>query len=303
MKKVSSLIFLCILFINSFAQDSLSTTTSSTQQSLVEQDSLNNTKMPSPQYSSFNPKDVYHISWKVDAPVTGAGLGLSVLGLSLIQNKDSLTDAELAAKSKSDIPGFDRGNAGFYSEKDNNASYIPFFAGFATPLVVMAINKNERQQAGKILVMYTEALAVTSTLYTLTAGSVTRSRPLVYGTNTPAEKRRSKNSQRSFYAGHTAATATGSFFAAKVFSDLNPDSKFKPVMWVIAAALPAVTAYYRYESGEHFLSDNILGYVIGAGVGILVPQFHKTHKDFQRVSFAPAIGQGYKGFDIAYTFK
>jgi PAP2 superfamily protein len=296
-KRFASLFFLCILFINSFAQDSSATVTTN---SISQSNAFSN--------QSFSPKDVYKISWKVDAPVTGAGLGLSVLGLSLIQNKDDLTTEQLMEKNRNDIPAFDRGNAGFYSEKDNDASYIPFFTGFATPVAVMLINKNERQQAGKILVMYTEALAITSTLYTLTAGSIDRSRPLVYrdkngNTRAPIEKRVSKNSQRSFYAGHTAATATGSFFAAKVFSDLNPDSKFKPVMWVIAAALPAVTAYYRYEAGEHFLSDNILGYALGAGVGILVPQFHKTHKNFQRVSFAPAIGQGYKGFELAYTFK
>ncbi len=290
-KHFASLSFLCILFINSFAQDSAATTavTSSADQ-------------------SFSPKDVYKISWKADAPVTGAGLGLSVLGLSLIQNKDDLTDEQAIAKSRNDVPAFDRGNAGFYSPKDNDASYIPFFTGFAMPLVMVVADKTERQQAGKIIVMYTESLAITSTLYTITAGSVNRSRPLVYpdkNGNYRADltKRESKNSQRSFYAGHTAATASASFFAAKVFSDLNPDSKFKPVIWVIAAALPAVTAYYRYEAGEHFLSDNILGYAIGAGVGILVPQFHKTHKNFQRVSFAPAIGQGYKGFQLAYTFK
>jgi hypothetical protein len=292
MKRTVSLIFLCILFINSFAQDSSSVTA-------VTSSATN---------QSFSPKDVYKISWKVDAPVTGAGLGLSVLGLSLIQNKDDLSMAELASKTRDDIPSFDRGNAGFYSQKDNDASYIPFFTGFAMPLVMVVADKTERQQAGKILVMYTESLAITSTLYTITAGSIDRSRPLVYpdkNGNFRADegKRKSKNSQRSFYAGHVAATASASFFAAKVFSDLNPDSKFKPVIWVIAAALPAVTAYYRYEAGQHFLSDNILGYVLGAGVGILVPQFHKTHKDFQRVSIAPAIGQGYKGINIAYNFK
>jgi hypothetical protein len=291
MKKLTSGIVLCILFINSFAQDSLNTSTSISMQQ-----------------SSFNPKDVYHISWKVDAPVTGAGLGLSVFGLHLIQTKDDLTHEQAIAKSRSDIPAFDRGNAGFYSQKDNDASYIPFFAGFAMPLVMVVADKTERQQAGKILVMYTESLAITATLYTITAGSIDRSRPLVYPDKSgnfraDESKRKSNNSQRSFYAGHVAAAASASFFAAKVFSDLNPDSKFKPVIWIIAAAVPAVTAYYRYEAGEHFLSDNILGYVLGAGVGILVPQFHKTHKNFQRLSLAPAIGQGYKGINIAYNFK
>jgi hypothetical protein len=294
-KRFGGLIFLCILFINSFAQDSSATATNSAFTSTVSN-------------QPFSPQDVYKISWAADAPITGGGIGLSVLGLHLIKTKDDLTDAQAAAKNRNDVPSFDRGNAGFYSQKDNDASYIPFFTSFATPVAVMLINKNERQQAGKILVMYTEALAITSTLYTLTAGSIDRSRPLVYpdkngNFRAPLSKRESKNSQRSFYAGHVAAAATGSFFAAKVFCDLNPDSKFKPVMWVIAAALPAVTAYYRYESGQHFLSDNILGYALGAGVGILVPQFHKTHKNLERVSFMPAIGQGYKGFSVAYTFK
>ena len=256
--------------------------------------------------SSFDAKNIYIISWKADAPITVAGLGLSVLGLHLIQTKDDLTNEELTLKSRDDIPFFDRGNAGFYSESANNNSYYPFFAAFAMPLAFVVADKTERQQAGKIIVMYTESLAITSALYTLTAGTVQRSRPLVYpdkNGNYRADeaKRTSNNSQRSFYAGHTAATASASFFAAKVFSDLNPDSKFRTYVWVAAAVLPAVTGYYRYKAGEHFLSDNILGYAIGAASGILVPQLHKNKK-FDRVTIAPAIWQNAKGLSIAYNF-
>jgi hypothetical protein len=256
--------------------------------------------------SSFDPKNVYHISWAADAPITGAGIGLSVLGLHLIQNKDSLTIAEAMAKSRSDVPSFDRGNAGFYSEKDNNASYVPFFAGFATPIVFILADKTERHQAGKILVMYTESLAITSALYTITAGSINRSRPLVYpdkNGNFKADigKRTSNNSQRAFYAGHVAATSSATFFAAKVFSDLHPDSKLKPYVWTVCAILPAVTAYYRYEAGEHFLSDNIIGYVVGAASGILVPELHKNKK-FDRVSISPAIWPQAKGVSLVYNF-
>ncbi len=254
----------------------------------------------------FNAKDVYHISWKVDAPVTGAGIGFSVLGLHLIQNKDSLTASEAASKTRSDILGFDRGNAGFYSESANTNSYYPFFAGFAMPLIFVVADKTERQQAGKILVMYTESLAITSALYTMAAGTVQRSRPLVYpdkneNFNAPLSKRLSNNSQRSFYAGHVAATASASFFAAKVFSDLHPDSKLKPYIWGVSAALPVVTGYYRYEAGQHFLSDIIIGYVIGAGSGILVPELHKS-KSFQHVAISPAVWPGAKGISIAYNF-
>jgi len=282
---VACCIAMSIFFSKTFAQDSASSVPSTASLS-----------------SSFDPKNVYHISWKVDAPVTGAGLGLSVLGLHLIQNKDSLTMEKLSTKSIDDIPFFDRGNAGYYSESANNNSYYPFFAGFAMPLIFVAADKTERQQAGKILVMYTETLAITSALYTITAGSMQRSRPLVYGDKAPIEKRLSNNSQRSFYAGHVAAAASASFFAAKVYSDLHPDSKFRTYVWIIAAAVPAVTAYYRYEAGQHFLSDNMLGYAIGAASGILVPQLHKN-KNFDRLSISPAIWQQAKGVSIVYNFK
>jgi membrane-associated phospholipid phosphatase len=166
----------------------------------------------------------------------------------------------------------------------------------------MIADKAQRTQAGKILVMYTESLAITSAMYTLCAGAIDRSRPLVYGgEEVPLEKKLSNNSQRSFYAGHTAATASASFFAAKVYSDLHPNSKFRTYFWIISAALPAVTAYYRYEAGQHFLSDNILGYVIGASTGILVPQLHKN-KNLDHVTIYPAIWPKAKGLGIAYNF-
>ena len=104
---------------------------------------------------------------------------------------------------------FDSGNAGYYDENANDASYISIFrivciAGDS----MMVVDKTERNAGGKIMVMYTESLAITSGMYTLGAGAIDRSRPLVYGgEEVPMEKNVSNNSQRSFYAGHTAASA------------------------------------------------------------------------------------------------
>jgi membrane-associated phospholipid phosphatase len=151
-------------------------------------------------------------------------------------------------------------------------------------------------------------MAVTGTLFTMATGNIYRSRPYVYrsgpyvpGRNADDSRRRENDSQRSFYAGHTAATAAATFFAAKAFQDYNPDSKLKPVMWAVAAITPAIVAYGRYKAGMHFLSDNILGYALGAGAGILIPQFHKT-KASRNMSIAPEVGNGYKGLAINYNF-
>jgi len=237
----------------------------------------------------------------IDAPVIAAGIGLSVYGVHLIDTKDPLSEEKLATMSKNDIPFFDRGNAGYYSPTADNNSYIPFYTSFAMPVAILLINKNERHNAGQILVMYLETMSITGALFTLSAGTIDRSRPLVYGTKASLDKRLDANSQRSFYAGHTAATAAASFFAAKVFADFNPDSKAKPYIWALAATLPAITGYFRYQAGMHFLSDNIIGYVIGAGTGILVPQLHKT-KLMKNVTFVPAVGKKYKGVSFVYRF-
>lgn len=285
MKKVFILFISLLTLVSGYAQDSISVT------------NMNDSRSKEP--VSLYP---YKTSFKKDAPVIGLGVGLSVLGLKLIQNKDDLTDAELATKTRDKVPFFDRSSAGFYDDKINDDSYIPFHASFAMPLVMLLINKNERRNASNILVMYVESLSITSALFTLTAGSIHRPRPLVYGTIASKEERKKANNQRSFFAGHTAASATGTFFAAKVFHDLNPDSKLKPLVWGIAAVIPAVVGYMRYKSGYHFLSDNILGYVLGAASGILIPEWHKSggHKN---VSFIPQIGKDYKGLSFVYNMK
>lgn len=244
----------------------------------------------------------YTTRFVVDGPIIGAGLGLTALGLSMIQNKDPLTETEVLALSKNDVNGFDRFSAGYYSDKANDDSYLPFYAAFAMPVASM-LNKNLRNKAGQVFVLYLETMAITGSLFTLSAGGINRPRPLVYSSDAPMNRRMSKNSQRSFYAGHTAATAAATFFTAKVFSDFNPDSKARPYVWAAAAIIPASVAYMRLKAGQHFLSDNLLGYGIGAATGILVPHFHKKKNMVEGLSVQPFMGDGFSGMAMTYRLK
>jgi len=244
----------------------------------------------------------YKTSWRKDGWITLGLIGVNAGGLYLIQNKKDLTPAQLAMKSRDDVPSFDRGNVGYFDEKANDASYIPFYASFAWPVAMMLIDGDQTRNFGQVLGMYVETMAVAGAMYTMAAGTVNRSRPLVYSNDAPVGTRMSKNSQRSFFAGHTAATAASTFFTAKVFSDMNPDSKLKPVVWVVAAAVPALVGYYRYKAGQHFLSDNILGYGLGAATGILIPHWHKVKKS-DRLSIYPGFGPNYQGLAMVYKIR
>jgi membrane-associated phospholipid phosphatase len=265
--------------------------------------SQNDTSVPvnTRSVSIVNDNSPYHTSFVKDGLVIAASVGVTLLGYDLIKNKHDLTPEELATKTKNNLPFFDRWVAGNYSAKANKDSYILFDGCYAIPVLGALLNKNERSKFGQVMVMYLETVAITGSLYTLTAGLVYRSRPFVYGDKAPLEKRLDKGGQRSFYGGHVATTAATCFFTAKVFQDFNPNSRLTPWLYTGAGALTALMGYERMISGYHFFSDCVVSAIIGTATGILIPQFHKN-KNLKHVSLSPFYQNNSKGFNLVYRF-
>lgn len=248
----------------------------------------------------------YETNFWQDATWIIGGVGLNVLGVFTIQNKPDLTEADLANLDRNNIWKIDRRAAGNYSEKADELSYLPFFGSFAAPLLFLA-GEDERKNFGQISVLFIETMATTGAAFSITAGAVEKSRPLVYNEDLPIEERLDSDAQRSFFAGHTAATAAATFFTAKVFHDFNPNSPALPYVWAGAIAVPAYVGYLRTKAGKHFLTDNIIGFGIGAACGILVPEIHK--KDNENLDVYPTVsynvlgtGINTKGIGMTYSF-
>ncbi|MBB4599908.1 opacity protein-like surface antigen [Hymenobacter luteus] len=235
----------------------------------------------------------YRTRFGVDAPVTVGLLGVNALGLSLAKHKDGLTDAEALALDRRDVNRFDRFAAGNSSATAKRISDYPFYASFAAAPLLMVADGDVRRKFGQIGGLYLQTMATTGALFTMATGLVERSRPLAYNAGLDLSDRTSRNSTNSFFAGHTAATASATFFAAKVFHDFHPNSPARPFVWAGAAAVPAAVGYLRLKAGKHFLSDNLLGYAVGAGAGILVPQLHKSSGG--RLSMVPIQGLNSNG--------
>lgn len=246
----------------------------------------------------------YEWKWVRDGIWTGAAFGTSAYGLSLIQNKKDITEARVNALNKDDINFIDRWVAGNSSESANQFSDYPFGASFILPLAMLfddEINDHSAQFIG----MYLQSLSTTAALYSVTAGLVNRSRPYVYDETESIDRRTSNNGQRAFYSGHVAAAATATFFAAKVYCDYNPDATGKGYLWAAAATVPAAVGYFRLQAGQHFLTDVLLGYGLGAATGILVPEMHKLKNssiDITPVGGRNFRGEDYTGLAVRYTF-
>jgi len=246
----------------------------------------------------------YEWDWKIDGPWLGVGLGGTAGGLLTIQNKNRFTETELNILNKDDVFFVDRWSAGYSSERASTLSDYPFYSSFAVPFVLLLDGKVNDHTA-QVMGLYIESLSTTSAMFTLTAGLVNRTRPLVYSDEVGLGEKMRNTNRRSFYSGHVAASATAMFFAAKVFSDFNPDSKLKPYFWTAAFTVPAVVGYFRIRAGKHFLTDVVLGYTLGALTGYLVPELHR--KKNHSIQLSPSasrtpLGDNVKGIRCSLSF-
>lgn len=240
------------------------------------------------------PASPYRTRFGVDAPIT-LGLGvISASGLYLIQQKHGLSDADLAGLSKNDVPKIDRFSAGYYSQRAQTTSDFLCYGSLVVAPGLLTLNPNIRAHFGQVLGLYVQTVLASEAVFTMSAGNVYRYRPYLYGPE-GGSGRSGKIATNSFFSGHTANTATATFFAAKVFHDFNPDSPAQPYVWAGAAVVPAAVAYFRVEAGKHFLTDNLLGYAVGATMGVVVPQLHKTSAR-HGVSLLPMQGLNVNGY-------
>jgi membrane-associated phospholipid phosphatase len=223
-----------------------------------------------------------------------------------MQQKDAFTETEARNLNKNDVNSFDRFSAGNHSASAKKVSDVMLYGSLAAPALLL-FDSDINDNTGQLLALYVETMAITGTLFTMGSAAFPRTRPLVYDKSgaVPMREKTRANAQNSFFAGHTAAVSTVSFFTAKVFHDYNPDSPLRPFVWAGAALVPAAVGYLRLEAGKHFLSDNLVGYGVGAAVGILVPQLHKkgNNSGFSiSPGVIPLLGQAVDGVHLQYKF-
>ncbi len=73
----------------------------------------------------------------------------------------------------------------------------------------------------------------------------------------------------SFFSGHTCetfalATASGTVGELRGY-------RWAPLAWAVGGAFALATAYFRVAADKHWLTDVIVGAVVGAGIGFAVP--------------------------------
>jgi membrane-associated phospholipid phosphatase len=137
------------------------------------------------------------------------------------------------------------------------------------------IDPNNRNQIGEkaTITLETYLLAFGTTYLTKTL--VKRPRPLLYNPNAPMSEKRKLDNRYSFFSGHTSLTAASSFLTASLMTSNGNNQDHAHIIWSSAAAIPLVQGYLRWKAGKHFPTDIAVGYIVGAGLGILIPKLHE----------------------------
>ena len=246
--------------------------------------------------------EVYFYKPKVDIPVTAVAALGTLYNFTQIYSKDASSEAAIMALDPSNVNSFDRGAAGNFDEDAKALSDIFFYAAFPAPLVAFAADKHMRQDYFKLSLIYLETISLTGIVYSTSQQINDRRRPFTYNTDLDIVKRTRGSGRNSFIGGHPAVVATSSFMIAKMYSDYHPDNGFKYALYGLAAASSFATAYLRVEAGQHFPSDVIVGSVVGAGIGWLIPHLHKNKNYSKRkLGVLPFTGD-FHGLQLSYKF-
>ncbi len=223
-------------------------------------------------------KEVYELETKRELAVYSISAGVLGVSYLLDQGSPNLNLNDISTLSSDDIWTLDRSAVNFTSDVADLGSDITLLATSFAPLTLL-FSHEIRHSKKEIITLYGETIAVNGALTFLIKNTTNRKRPFVYNNNIPLEEKIKSRATQSFISGHTSQSAALAFFTAKVFTDYYPESKYKFLIWSAAISLPALTAYLRYRSGNHFPTDVIAGYIIGGTIGYLVPQLHKKMKD------------------------
>lgn len=198
----------------------------------------------------------------------------------LSRQVDPLTSTQLATLDPMNIPVWDRSATNSWRPGVARVSDVLLIGGMLSP-GLMVFSKQIRSDLGIQLLMGAETYFSTLALTQTAKLSVLRNRPLTYiqsGDPELLEIQMKPSSRFSFFSGHTSMSTTMCWYTASVFDTYFPQSAARPFVWAAAATLPAAVGWMRVRSGKHFATDVIVGYLVGAGIGWLIPRLHRRKK-------------------------
>ena len=220
-------------------------------------------------------QELYRLRFAEDAPVIAASLAIGAT--------PQLFTYELPAArclprcNRYWVNPIERWGIGLHSAF---ADLLSDFLVLAIPVAGLAVELSDVQDRAfwQDATVVLEAYALQAAVLTLTKFGVRRPRPYVYDDTLSIQERSGRESTLSFFSGHTSIA----FVTAVAFAETYRRRHEGPAVAAVYAAgltLASLVGALRILAGKHFLTDVLVGALVGTSFGILVPALHARTRD------------------------
>jgi len=237
-------------------------------------------------FSQDASEDPFDVDTDKELVITGIGAAIGTAAIVVNANNKPLNIEQISSLNPEDINKFDRIAVGPF--QNDVLGDVLLYGSFIFPLTFLTYDKTQ-EDFGTISLMYGEAVLLGASINALVKAVTLRDRPFVYDPSSLLEPKLDIDARYAFYSGHTSMTAINTFYTAKVYSEYISDGTTKTILWTAAAIIPAIAGYARIDSHNHFPTDVIVGYIVGAAIGYFIPEVHKTkNNQTSNISSMPA---------------
>jgi membrane-associated phospholipid phosphatase len=121
-----------------------------------------------------------------------------------------------------------------------------------------------------------------------TKSIISRNRPLAYNKNTSDKMLSDPDTKFSFYSGHSSSAFASAVFNSILLSEM-PQTTLRDIGIGLNLANATAIATLRVLAGKHFLSDVVVGAVIGSGIAYIITEVHREeNSSHSPQGFTPA---------------
>jgi membrane-associated phospholipid phosphatase len=128
------------------------------------------------------------------------------------------------------------------------------------PAVAFTSPLATNHEYGRAALTVGEAVVITGVITQVTKFSVARARPFAYYSNDYS----SPDSKLSFFSGHTSYSFAMALSSAMLMAESYPGQS--GAIYATALALAALPGYLRIAADKHYLTDVLVGALIGSGI-------------------------------------
>ena len=221
----------------------------------------------------------YTFALEKDLPLTFFAAFGSIYGNYRLSRMSTDDASELPAVQ--DLLPWDRPVAGRYNKAAGDVSSWLAVLGVA-PLALAGYSWYRDDACGRDLAVYSlmfaQAVALQSALNLTVRSMKFWPRPYIYateGAGAEAAKDADGEAYGSFFSGHTSAAFTVAMFTGEWFSEMYPNSRYKPLVWASSLSLAGFVGALRIAAGKHYVSDVVVGALAGVGISAAVIEIHK----------------------------